>query len=277
MDGVVENNPLLNILELPQVAVDHSLDLVGGVLNVAHEGGKEAVGFFTREIRLFKDWSICPFDALIGTGFIFAILINVKIFITTFREFPPHVSAILSPIQNEWDKVGTRVISSINTLGSVARFLDWGGDRGYFVFGAVNAVFFKVIGSFTGVINFTYRSIQLLQEIEELERITKFGESRLLAKKGELDACWYATYASFMANFNFMIYSGVQLSGLLLGTIVAVEISSMILAVATTMLIVSLVFQMTDSSAQKRDLLKIYDREGQQNAIKIYSFVRNWG
>lgn len=248
---------------------------VESVLGVVEEGSDAAHSLFSRGFEVSKECEIYPFDIFIGMNFVFATLLHVKTFVNTFREYIPHVSTVLSPIQKEWDKMRVRAVSSLNTIGSLARLLDWSHDRGYFLCNVVQSVALKLIGSFTGVVNFGYRAIESLEKIKELDRLAEFGTRLSLCREGEFNAHWYATYSSFIANFNFTLYSGLQVSALLTGIPIAVEVSSMILTIASVMLIVSLVFQMADASGPLRDRLRLYDKEGQRMACSDYSFVRN--
>ncbi len=200
-----------------------------------------------------------PLEAIIAGYFVVLAIVHAKIFIDTFRMKEVEVMSSLVLVEREWDKTRTRAISAVNLTGAVSQFFDWGVDRGWFVVSQVNAVALKVLGSVTGVINYAHQTLRSVEEMKEVERLAEMGARNRICKKDIFDASWYSHFSSFVANFTFMSYSGVQLVSVSLGIVIASEITSMLLLAGITMYVVSYFFHLRDHSALMKDRLRLLD------------------
>ncbi len=201
-----------------------------------------------------------PLEGIIAGYFVVLALVHAKIFIDTFREKEVKVMSSLVLVEQEWDKTRTRAISAVNLIGAASQFFDWGADRGWFVVSQVNAVALKVLGSVTGVINYAHQTLRSVEEMKEVERLADIAARTQIYKKDIFDASWYSHFSSFVANFTFMSYSGVQLVSVSLGVVIASKITSVLLLAGITMYVVSYFFHLRDHSALMKDRLRLLGR-----------------
>ncbi len=120
------------------------------------------------------------------------------------------------------DRVENGVFSGINMVASFARLGDWVITQKWIVVAVVQIIALKMIAHIAGVFSYFKRSLDAVEALEEIERITSnFVVITNLNRheRDSLEVRKFAEWATLFSNTFLAVYSGVELAGLITGAI----------------------------------------------------------
>lgn len=208
-------------------------------------------------------------DGLIGGTFLLIALENAQTFFQSFKEPKPVVQTSLRRIETTRSRIETRVLSFVNFTGVIAQFLDWGHERNWFVVTFVNLSTLKVVGYFTGVLRYLMYSLETLDQLAEVDRLSELDHHQWhLYQPGEFNLYRYSLWLNFFSNLTFCLGSGAQCASWMMGTVLVGTTLNFLLTAGIACWVCSFVLQKIDGDrTMQLDRLRTLDPKSQ------YSFV----
>jgi len=135
-------------------------------------------------------------------------------FIKYLRPAEVDVSEILQPQQTERDRAVQRICSGMNAIGGIARLVDWVIDQKWFVIAKAGGIALKIIGHIAGVFFYLKNSIDILDNLTEVEGFLGMPERMRQSYHptivSGIEVYRYSLYMDLFANVVLSFYSGVQ-------------------------------------------------------------------